>query len=203
MFLFSAGAVYAQNSLSYIQVGSFNPKAADSGLMIGLGTAKMVDERVELGVSLDLFISERLDETDSTYYDTAYGADVTQKLTLFKSNLIMIPLMAYVNIKMPVEFPVVPYLSGSIGYDFVWNKFDDYQLNKDGTKFYGGFGWKIAIGGMYPLGSRSAFNAEIFYHGGKPTRNEDSIGNLPIRSEVDMSGLGVVVGLKFGGFGIF
>lgn len=196
------GSAFAQK-LTYIKIGSFNPKATDGGLIISLGTSKEYDDKVELGVTLDFFTKERVDEIDSTYYDPDAGWDVTQKVTIFDSDIIMIPLMANLTARFPIEFPIIPYVSGSIGYIMLWNKFNDYLEDDSGTKYYGGLGWRIAGGGMYPLGAQSAIVAEIFYNGGTPSRSEDSAGNLPIRTEVDMSGLGFSFGIRLGGFGFF
>ena len=62
-----AGSAFAQK-LTYIQVGTFNPKATDSGLILGFGTAKEFDERVELGVTIDFFRKNYSDE--ETFYVT-------------------------------------------------------------------------------------------------------------------------------------
>ena len=196
------GSAFAQK-LTYIKVGSFNPEATDGGLIIGLGTSKEYDDKVELGVTLDFFTKERVDEYDSSYVDPNTGLPLTQKVTLFDSDILMIPLMANLKVRFPIEFPIIPYASGSIGYIMLWNKFNDYLEDDSGTKYYGGLGWRIAGGGMYPLGAQSAIIAEIFYNGGTPSRSEDSEGNLPIRTEVDMSGLGFSFGIRLGGFGFF
>ncbi|NQS98449.1 MAG: hypothetical protein HQ591_08350 [candidate division Zixibacteria bacterium] len=203
MFLFSAGAVYAQNSLSYIQIGSFNPKAADSGLIIGFGTAKMVDERVELGISLDIFTKQRTDEERISWEDPVTNVVIDTVITNFESTIYMFPIMAYACVNFPVEFPITPYVSGSIGYTLLWNSYDNYVSGAGETNYYGGFGYRFAVGGMYPLGSKSAFIAELFYNSSKPSHSEETAIGLPTRTEVDMSGLGICLGLKFGGFGIF
>ena len=203
MFLFGAGAVYAQYNMSYFQVGSFNPKATDSGLILGFGTAKMVDERVELGISLDMFTKQRIDEERISWEDTVTNVVIDTVITNFKSTVYMFPIMAYACVNFPVEFPIIPYVSGSIGYTLLWNSYDNYVTSAGETNFYGGFGYILAAGGMYPLGSKSAFIAEIFYNSNKPSHSEKTEIGLPTRTEVDMSGLGIAIGLKFGGFGFF
>ena len=203
LLLFVFSSAYSQHNLSYFQIGSFNPKATDAGLILCFGTAKMVDERVELGVSLDMFTKRSEDEEEIATEIDPSGTVTTTISTNFESTVYMFPLMAYTCINFPVEFPVTPYITGAIGYTFLWNSYDNYVTNEGETNYFGGFCYRFGVGGLYPLGSRSAFVAEVFYNSSKPSHKEDIQAGVPTRTEVDMSGMGFRIGLKFGGVGFF
>ena len=199
-----SGSAFAQK-LTYIQVGTFKPKATDSGLILGLGTAKEFDERVELGLTIDLFIKEYTDEQEFYQEDTLdpNAPPIPQVTTNYESTVTMIPLMGNVIVKFPIEFPIIPYAGGAIGYTLVWYKFNNYDADIKDTQFFSGFSYRLMAGGLYPLGSRSAFLAEIFINGSKPSHKEDADAGKPVRSEIDMSGLGFRIGFRLGGFGFF
>ena len=203
LLLFVFSSAYSQHNLSYFQIGSFNPKATDAGLILCFGTAKMVDERVELGVSLDMFTKRSVNEEEVGSGEVTGGVQQDTIITNFESTVYMFPLMAYTCINFPVEFPVTPYITGAIGYTFLWSSYDNYIENKSETNYFGGFCYRFGVGGLYPLGARSAFVAELFYNSSKPSHKEDVQEGMPTRTEVDMSGMGFRIGLKFGGVGFF
>jgi len=199
-----AGSAFAQK-VTYLEIGSFNAKATDPGIFLSFGSGKEFDERVELGVSLDLFVSDHTDE-ESVFIENPldpYGPPIEQVVTNFESSVTMIPLMGNVLVRFPIEFPVIPYAGGGIGYTLLWYKFDNYDTGDSDTQAFGGFTYRLQAGAMYPLGSRSAFLAEIFMNGAKPSHKEETDIGKPTRSEIDMSGLGIRIGFRLGGFGFF
>lgn len=190
-----AGGLSAQESATIINIGSFNPKATDSGFIFGVGQSRIFDERVELGFSIDLFSNKYTDETSVP--DTLIsGTQTNTKQVSLETNTIYIPLLANLTVKMPVEFPIIPYIGVGIGYSMLWDTYKNYEDDIKDTKFFSGFGWRLAAGGLYPLGSRSAITGEVFFNGGKPSRSEDVEEGLPTWQEVDMSGLGFRLGIK-------
>jgi len=198
------GSAFAQK-LTYIKIGNLNPKATDSGLILSLETAKEFDDRVELGVSMDLFMKDYTDET--TVWETnpadPNAPPIATVATNFESSVLMIPLMGNVLVRFPVEFPIIPYASGGIGYTLLWYKFDNYLTDDSESQFFGGFTYRLGVGGMYPLGAQSAFIGEIFLNGSKPSHKEETEVGLPTRNEINMSGLGFRFGIRLGGFGFF
>lgn len=198
-----AFTAYAQK-VTYIQVGNFKPKSTDGGLYISFGSAKEFDERVELGFSADLFVKEYTDDIE--YYEPPAlpgQPPSTTVITNSQARVTMIPLIADALVKFPIEFPIIPYIGGGIGYNLMWYGFDNYLTDESERQFYGGVIYRLMAGGMYPLGSKSAFLAEIFYNSSKPSHKEDDSAGLPTRSEIDMSGVGIRIGFRLGGFGFF
>jgi len=185
-----AGSAFAVGNSTSIQLGWLNPEATETGFIIGLTQSRVVDEMVELGVSIDYFSNKHTE-----LFDTS-GTEVS--FIKLQTNTIMIPLMLNLTIKLPVTSPIKPYLGGSVGYVLLWDKYKNYETDPkiDETKFYGGFGWRVAAGGMYQLGAMSDLTAEVFYNGAKPSRDEGEISGFPAFTEVDMSGVGFRFGVK-------
>ena len=191
-----AGGLSAQESATIINIGSFNPKATDSGFIFGVGQSRIFDERVELGFSIDFFSNKYTDQKTVDTVTTGGGTTYTTEQMLLETNTIFVPILANLTVKMPVEFPIIPYIGVGIGYSLLWDTYSNYELDIKDTKFFSGFGWRLAAGGLYPLGSRSALTCEVMYNGGKPSRSEDAEFGLPTWQEVDMSGLGFRLGIK-------
>lgn len=199
VLIFTAGA-NGQVSVTNLQVGMLNPKAVDSGLLLKAGLGKEFDEMVELGISLDFYIKSKTDKEYIGGGEGTSGAQIDTVVENFKTSSYMFPVTANITIKVPVEFPVFPYVDAGLGYVLLWNSYDNYFTGEGDTKFYGGMCWRIAAGGFYPLGSKSALTAELFYFGGKPSHSEgESERGLPTRTEVNMSGLGFRLGIKLFG----
>ncbi len=193
-------AAFAKRDAYYINAGVFNPKATDSGLMIHLNTSRVFDEKVDFGVSLDFYSKTSTDDQRITWQDPNTNTSIDTVVTSFESRKVMLPVMAELSIRIPVEFPVYPLIKAGLGYAFLWNSFDNYKTKESETQFYHGMCWRLGIGGMYRLGHSSALTVEGFYNGCKTSRKEDSVIGLPTRTEIDMSGLGFMVGLRLGGF---
>ena len=187
---------FAQETATIINIGSFNPKATDSGFMLGIGQSRIFDERVEFGMSIDFFSNKYTDEKTVGEDPLPGGTIQTTKQVSLETSTLYIPLMANLTVKMPIEFPIIPFVGVSLGYGMVWDKYTNYEDDVEDTKFFGGMGWRLSAGGLYPLGSRSAITGELYLNGGKPSRSEEIEDGLPTWQEVDMSGLGFRFGIK-------
>lgn len=198
--LVTASSALAKRTAYYMAAGVLNPKATDSGLMIHVNSSRVFDDKVDFGVSLDFFSkTAEQEETVITGTDPS-GADYDVIQTSMESHIYMFPVMAEVAVRVPMEFPLTPLVKAGLGYALLWNSFDNYETGEGETKFYGGLCYRLTLGGMYRLGHSSAFTVEAFYNGCKTTRSEESGIGLPTRTEVDMSGMGIMIGLRLGGF---
>ena len=93
--------------------------------------------------------------------------------------------------------------SAGLGYQFLWNKEENYLEDKKDTRFYHGFAYQVSAGAGIEMSSSAILFAEAFYHGGKVKRNKTDTAGLPTWSEVDMSGVGIRIGINFVNFGLF
>lgn len=194
--LFLGTNVQGQTYLG-LKVGTLNPQDAKSGFIAGITTGKEVDERVDFGLSADLFIRRFTQETDVAE-DLQSGGDIVREEISF--SMYALPLMAQLTLNLVPQAVVAPYVSISGGYEIVLSSEANYITDEKDSRFYGGFGWQIALGGEYQLGFSSALTAEIFYNGAtvKRSKGKDEAG-FPIHEELNFSGMGFRVGFRLEG----
>jgi hypothetical protein len=180
--------------------GQLNPKDAKSGLMLGFNHGVLVDERVDVGFSTDIFWKSYTKETliDATTLGTSVTESTYMREIDFKT--ILLPIMATVNVRIPMEdySPVFFILGGGIGWEFLFNQEKNYTEDKEDKRFYNGFGYMLNAGVLYQIGSRSAILAELGYNGSKVSRSKDTVAGLPVWNEVNVSGFMFRVGLRLG-----
>jgi len=114
----------------------------------------------------------------------------------------MLPLFLQLQYHGNVTQSIVLRISAGVGYEFLWNKATNYELDTKDTKYFGGLGWHADAGISIPASSSSDFFATISYHGGSPST--DSVSNengLPSYAEVNMSGFAFQLGLRLYNFG--
>jgi hypothetical protein len=193
---FGAVAGQAQTYLG-IKFGSLNPEDAKAGFLVGIATGKQVDERVDFGLAADLFIRRFSQETEVGEDPQSGGTDVRQEISF---SMYALPLMAQLTLNVMPGAMVEPYASISGGYEIVLSSESNYVTGEKDSRFYGGFGWQIALGGRYPLGYSSALLAEIFYNGAtvKRSKGKDDYG-FPIHEELNFSGMGFRLGFRLNG----
>jgi len=179
-----------------IRVGSFNPEDAKSGLTIGINTGRAVDDHVEIGLAADLFIRKFSQET-VVGNDPEGGTLIQEEI---EYSMYALPVMAQLTLNILPYAIVVPYAGLAVGYEMVYSSESNFELDETDRRFYGGFGWQVALGGKYYIGSSSAFFGELFYNGATVKRNKGSNeAGFPIREELNFSGLGFRVGFWLGG----
>lgn len=191
-----AGACAAQSVIA-IKLGTFNPEDAKHGFIVGITTARQVDERVDFGLSADLFV--RQFEQETTVGDDPSGGTIKQ--TEIDYSMYALPIMVQFNVRILPEAVVKPYVGLSGGYEIVFSRERNYEDDIKDNRLYGGFGWRLMLGGEYPMGGASALLGEIFYNGCTVKRSKGTSGEgYPIHEELGFSGLGLRLGVRFGGF---
>ncbi len=191
-------SVSAAQSFLNLRVGTLNPKDTKSGLIFGLMSGRQVDERLDFGLSADLFIRKFTKE--STVNEEQGGqANVTEVQKEIDYSLWALPIMVQLNLHLIPGAVVEPYLGIAGGYEMVFSREANYQTDEKDSRFYHGFGWQLIGGGAYAIGASSAVTGEIFYNGStvKRSKGKDDLG-FPIHEEVNFSGLGFRIGLRFG-----
>ena len=191
---------------SKLRFGFLAPKDAKTSFIGGFTYGSRIDEAVGLETSADFFYKSYTEKRKVASGTTPGGTDF---ITVQKStdiNLIYVPLMANLNVYLPIRSAVNPYVSGGIGWGLLWEDVfiaayenDDNETVPayDNVKFYNGFTWNIAAGVSYKLGSKSNVFGEVFYHGSKMKRDFDQTEYGITWDEVDMSGIGMRLGVEF------
>jgi hypothetical protein len=200
LLLISSG-IFAQNSFTDFKVGLLMPSDAQSGFLGGINFGRSVDENIGTSVGVDIYRRSYTKETTISEYNEGEGAfrevarEIDQSITL-------IPIYFQLHFVGGLSQALQLRFSGGVGYELLWNNITNYNTNEDKTRFFHGFGWNVSGGVSYPLSRASDVFGEIMYHSGKPSRDAgETEDGLPVRSEIDMSGIGFRFGLRIYGFG--
>ena len=196
--LLSGSVVQAQMKLSAIKIGYLNPKDADGGLLLGTDFAVPIDETVQLGISTNFFYKNYKKISTIAVGEETGGIQESTRQQQLEYSSIALPLYGMINIVIPSTRYFGYQIHGGLGYEFLFNKENNYVDDKSERRFYHGISWEASVGFHYIIGSRSAVTGEILYHSAKVSRNKDkTVNGLPTWSEVNLSGLGFRFGIRF------
>ncbi|TKJ40625.1 hypothetical protein CEE37_06580 [candidate division LCP-89 bacterium B3_LCP] len=195
--LILASVTQAQ-SVTKIKVGTFNPKNARAGLIVGFTTGQKVDERLDFGFGADLFIRKFSQESQVDTSTTSGGTTTSGIETEIEYSMYALPLMVHLDFNIMPETVLKPYIGIAGGYEILFSHEANYLTGEKQSRFYGGFGWQMMIGAEFPIGHQSALLGEILYNGCVAKRSKGSNEQgLPLHEELNFSGLGFRVGLRF------
>ena len=193
----------AQKPVSEFHAGILMPQDADNGFIGGITMGRAIDKNLSWGFEVDYYTRSYSEET--VVQGSESGTVQTDVITtLIENSTRMFPVffkMAYttdISPKLDLRF------SGGLGYEFMWNSEVNHEKNIDETRHYSGFAWFAGGGISFPTSQASDLFIEANYHSGNPSRSEGTNPEgLPVRTEVDMSGLMIRAGLKVHNFGFF
>jgi hypothetical protein len=180
-----------------VQGGVLNPKGARrAGLIFGANYGISVDERVDLGLGLSVYHKGYRETTGIDTSQTGAGSEVHRVMTPLEYSTTIIPLTASVTVHIPFQPPLGYYIGGSLAYEFLFDKYTNYETgDKDNARF-GGFGWMARAGAELIIGTRSSLTLEAFYNGCTVKGDRKKISGMPSWKEVDLSGLGFRGGIR-------
>ena len=198
------GSAFSQTKMTEFNVGILNPKDAESGFYGGINIGRMVDEKIGVSLGIHVYRSSYTKESKVGEVDQSSGQIViSQTATELDQSATLIPLFFQLHYTGPISQILDLKVTAGLGYEFLWNSVTNFKENKDRTDFFSGFGWQVSAGVSIPISSASDFYGEVLYHGGTPSSDEGKTEEgLPLRTEVDMSGLGIRIGLRLYSFGL-
>ena len=192
---------FAQLNSASVKLGFFNPTATNGGFIIGYEGGKIIDERLMFGWSIDWFHSSYVDKKLVSDFNEAFGLGEINELRA-KTNLHEFPIL----INFRAEFPMTPftrfYGTGGVGVEFLLINYRSFQ-NPENDEFKAAFdfSWRIGVGVLHRIGSRSEVFGQLDYHSSQPSWEyevEDNIrGKRIFERSFDMSGVMARVGLRF------
>lgn len=208
VFLFVlTGSVSAQYNSGAIKFGVFNPKATDSGFMIGYEGGWKIDRNLSVGWSVDWFHKKYVDQQLVQDFSDYFGvADYDIHEVRAKTNLHDIPVMFNANAKFPINRRTSAYFYGAIGAEVLVINYRNFNNpDNDETTWAFGVSWRIGGGMNYRLGRKSEIFGEMVYHHSEPSWEYDvetqGAGSQILKRtfvrEFDMSGLLMRIGLRF------
>ena len=181
-----------------ISLGLYSPQEIESGLNIGYGYYRYIDEMVSAGVGLDAFWTNYKKVSSVGIADTTgLGQTITTQQVEVDMTSYLLPLMGTVRVILPIELGLFsPYTNVSLGWNILFNNETNYVTGEQTFRFFNGFGWGLGTGVSLGLGEKSSIGIETYYRSAKMKANVDETElGLPIYDELDMTGLGLQIGL--------
>ena len=200
ILIFSAG-IFAQGSFTDFKIGLLMPSDAETGFIGGIGFGKMVDEKVGAGLELNYYGKTFTKETKVAEDPATIGTTGSSTyVTEIENSTTLIPIMFNVVLVTQAGPNFDLRFTGGVGYELLWVNENNYQDGYEDTRFYSGFAWQVGAGASIPMSRNSDIFAEAMYHGGSPSKDEGKELGLPVRTEVDMSGFMVRLGIRLYNF---
>lgn len=200
--LLSVGLLSAQTKFTEFKIGIHNPAGAKSGFWGGLSFGRAVDNNIAVSTSIDIYRSSYTKETTIHKVEITPGVYENEKVVGLEQSTTLIPLFFNIQYQGPMSRFINLRITAGLGYEFLWNSFQNYNTKEDVTNFYSAFGWHAGAGIAYELSKASDVFAQITYHSGAPSRARgETEEGLPTHKEIDMSGLGLRLGIRIYNFG--
>jgi hypothetical protein len=202
LFLMINGAL--SQSVKYMEFsgGMLAAESPGTGFLGGVALGRMVDESVGFSIASDIYYRSRTERTLVKGEPLPGGGYQEYYEESLHQSTLMLPLFFQLQYHGNITQHIILRVSAGAGYEFLWNKANNYELGTKDTKFFSGFGWHADAGLSYPASSSSDFFAAVSYHGGAPST--DTVNNeagLPSYAQVDMSGFAFQIGLRLYNFG--
>jgi len=194
-YLLMAPSLFAQSTLLGLNGGVLFPQDSETGMIVGASWGKMVDQNIGWEIEADYFWRTYTQEMTVRVDDAQTQS--TTIVTEIENSTKMLPLF----FKLSFLSEVLPNLdlrvSGGLGYAFLWTHDANYKRGTEKSESYSGFAWQAGVGLSFPISRAADFYGEAIYLGTAPSTDEGtSADGLPQRTEVDMSGLWLRIGIR-------
>jgi len=194
--------MWASDRITEFSVGMLVPADAEKGFYGGLNMGRMVDENVGVSFGFNVYRSSYNKKSQIGEKDNTGQIVVSTKQYELQQSATALPLFFQLHYVGQITPSLDLKVTGGIGYELLWNSITNYVTQEDDTQFFSGFAWHLGAGVSIPISRAADFYGEAFYHGGVPSQDGGkTVEGLPVISEVDMSGLGLRVGVRLYGFG--
>ena len=180
-----------------ISLGLYSPPEIESGLNIGYGYYRYIDEMVSAGIGMDAFWTNYMKASSVETEETGLGQEIITQQVEIDMTSYLLPVMGTVRVILPFELGAFsPYTNVSLGWNILFNNETNYVTGEQTFRFFNGFGWGLGAGASLDLGEKSSIGIETYYRSAKMKANVDETDlGLPIYDELDMTGLGLQIGL--------
>jgi opacity protein-like surface antigen len=180
-----------------ISLGLYSPPEIESGLTIGYGYYRYIDDMVSAGVGIDAFWTNYMKVSSVETEETGLGQEIITQQVEIDMTSYLLPLMGTVRVILPFELGAFsPYTNVSLGWNILFNNETNYVNGEQTFRFFNGFGWGLGAGASLVLGEKSSIGIETYYRSAKMKANVDETElGLPIYDELDMTGFGAQIGL--------
>lgn len=121
-----------------ISLGLYSPPEIESGLNIGYGYYRYIDEMVSAGVGMDVFWTNYKKVSSVGIADTTgLGQTVTTQQVEVDMTSYLLPLMGTVRVILPFELGAFsPYTNVSLGWNILFNNETNYVTGEQTFRFF-------------------------------------------------------------------
>jgi hypothetical protein len=193
--LISTSNLIGQHTIFEIEGGALFPQDTETGMILGLTGGRMADENLGWAFEVQYFW-----RTFTKEYTVAETGGATQQETIvteIENSTKMLPIMGKLIYLGQIAPSLDIRISGGIGYAFLWNTEANYVENIEESNSFSGFAWQLGAGVSLPISRAADFFGELAYFSSKPSRDAGTTQEgLPQRTEIDMSGLLLRVGVR-------
>jgi hypothetical protein len=182
-----------------LKYGTFDPKGTpDGGSFLGFRTGAEWENRLTLSFNFDAYWRSFTEETVIAQEVDPNGNLIRTSATSLETSSTLLPLGVSLGLRLPGTQTLTPFVGVGIAYEVLINDIKDYQTGLEDTNVYGGPGWQLFGGLMFPVTSTARFLGELWYNDAEVSRNVDTYEQgLPVRETIDVSGLGARFGVEF------
>jgi len=197
------GSLMAQANFTDLQGGILMPSGAKDGFIGGVAMGRMIDKNLGYSFEINYYYKSYVKETEVLQQDEGQVTPV-QVTTMIDNSTRLLPVYFRLTYNTAVSPKFDLRIVGALGYEFMWNSEVNNVDKIDETRFYSGFGWYVGGGFAFPISDAADLLGEVTYHSSYPSRGEgENAEGLPVRTEIDMSGLMLRAGIRIYSFGIF
>ena len=189
---------YKQARETNFGFGALIPADGETGWLIHGAYHWRLDNSVFHGPSLNLYNhkftqrGEVWGQVQPGWTQSTYTTEFESRLTLLSPQYNLGCDFDLLGVKNLTEFVKV-----SLGLDMLWGTEKNFTANVSNTDFYFDWCWNINSGAKLKLGDRTWLTAELGYHRGVPSRKAKPIANLPTRTDINMSGFVMKLGINY------
>lgn len=177
----------------HLHGGVFAPSNANvPSATLGARLGFNVGSHVLMGFSGDWTFHTKSREQSS---DSLPGLE--PKIVLAKVNAHLIPAMAFIQVKLTDQFPIVPYIGVGAGYEWLILNATDYRITPHPTasRTYANWAWQSYAGLGLALSKSTRLDGELFFNGGTLGRDITDETGTEWRETVNAKGVGARVGI--------
>lgn len=190
---------FSAEKFTEFQIGLHMPEDASNGFIGGVTFGRAVDQNMGIGIALEYY--RKTFNKEETIDTTRFNIGERDVIRKFEQKASLLPIMLQFAYQGNIARSLQGRIHAGIGYAFLWTDYSDFETQTSESFFYHGFAWKIGAGVSTQLSQASDLYAQVTYYEAVPSREKDNKQGFPTRTEVDMSGLAIQIGLRLYGFG--
>jgi hypothetical protein len=181
-----------------VRVSYIEPQNAVEGFAVGGSFGSSIDKIVTLAIGTDVYVRNYVRDTPVATQEYASGINTTTVQREVQYTTVIFPIQAELTVEIPIVWRLTVFGHGAAGFEFLWNREQNWVDDVSTSQWFAGWTWTGGAGLMFKLGRDTDLYLQGYYKYSKVKRDRDDISEgLPVFEEVNLSGLGLRMGLAF------